>query len=88
MDRGLVVLAWVAGVLIVIALGKVLLLPMKFVLKLVVNGLLGGLAIIVINLLTQPLLGFFIPLNIISALVAGILGLPGIILLVILQFML
>jgi len=87
-DRGLVVLAWVAGVLIVIALGKVLLLPMKFVLKLVVNGLLGGLAIIVINLLTQPLLGFFIPLNIISALVAGILGLPGIILLVILQFML
>jgi len=87
-DRGLVVLAWVAGVLIVIALGKVLLLPMKFVLKLVVNGLLGGLAIIVINLLAQPLLGFFIPLNIISALVAGILGLPGIILLVILQFML
>lgn len=80
-------LAWVAGVLIVMALGKALLWPMKFVLKLVINGVLGGLAIILINLLGQPF-GLFIPLNIVSALVAGILGLPGIILLVILQFLL
>jgi inhibitor of the pro-sigma K processing machinery len=86
-DRGLIVLAWVAGILIVLALGKVLLLPMKVILRLIINGLLGGLAIFLINLLGQPI-GFFIPLNIVSALVAGILGLPGIILLVILKFLL
>jgi len=86
-DRGLIVLAWVAGILIVLALGKALLLPMKVILKLIINGLLGGLAIFLINLLGQPI-GFFIPLNIVSALVAGILGLPGIILLVILKFLL
>lgn len=87
MERGLIVLAWVAGILIVLALGKVLLLPMKVILRLIINGLLGGLAIFLINLLGQPI-GFFIPLNIVSALVAGILGLPGIILLVILKFLL
>jgi inhibitor of the pro-sigma K processing machinery len=86
-ERGLIVLAWVAGILIVLALGKVLLLPMKVILRLIINGLLGGLAIFLINLLGQPI-GFFIPLNIVSALVAGILGLPGIILLVILKFLL
>jgi inhibitor of the pro-sigma K processing machinery len=86
-DRGLIVLAWVAGVLIVLALGKALLLPMKVILKLIINGVLGGIAIFLINLLGQPI-GFFIPLNIVSALVAGILGLPGIILLVILKFLL
>jgi len=86
-DRGLIVLAWIAGILIVLALGKVLLLPMKVILRLIINGLLGGLAIFLINLLGQPI-GFFIPLNIVSALVAGILGLPGIILLVILKFLL
>ncbi|HOQ75563.1 MAG TPA: pro-sigmaK processing inhibitor BofA family protein [Thermoclostridium sp.] len=87
MDKGLIVLAWVAGVLIVLALGKALLLPMKIILKLIINGVLGGLAILLINLLGQPF-GLFIPLNIVSALVAGILGLPGIILLVILGFLL
>ena len=50
MDRGLIVLAWVAGILIVLALGKVLLLPMKVILRLIINGLLGGLAIFLINL--------------------------------------
>lgn len=87
MDRGLIVLAWVAGILIVMALGKALLLPLKVILKLIINGVLGGLAILLINLLGQSI-GFYIPLNIVSALVAGILGLPGIILLVILKFLL
>ena len=45
MDRGLIVLAWVAGVLIVLALGKALLLPMKVILKLIINGVLGGITI-------------------------------------------
>jgi len=86
-ERGLIVLAWVAGVLIVLALGKALILPMKVVFRLLINCLLGGLVILLINLLGQPF-GFFIPLNIISALVAGILGLPGIILMVILKYLL
>lgn len=87
MDRGLIILAWVVGVLIVFAFGKAMLLPLKVILRLVINGVLGGIAILIINLIGAPL-GFTISLNIFSALVAGILGLPGIILLIILKFLL
>lgn len=87
MDRGLIILAWIIGVLIVFAFGKAMLLPLKIIFRLVINGILGGIAIIIINLIGAPL-GFTISLNVFSALVAGILGLPGIILLVILKFLL
>lgn len=87
MDRGLIILAWVIGVLIIFAFGKAMLLPLKIILRLVINGILGGIAILIINLIGAPL-GFTISLNFISALVVGILGLPGIILLVILKFLL
>lgn len=87
MERGLIVLAWIIGVLIILAFGKALLLPLKVVIRLVINGVLGGIAILIINLIGTPL-GFTIALNPVSALVAGVLGLPGIILLVILKFLL
>jgi inhibitor of the pro-sigma K processing machinery len=87
MDRGLIILAWIVGVLIILALGKAMLLPLKVVVRLVINGILGGIAILIINYIGGPL-GFTISLNPVSALVAGILGLPGIILLVILKFLL
>jgi len=87
MDRVLIILAWIVGVLIVIAFGKALLLPLKVILKLVINGIIGGIVILLINLVGGPL-GFKISLNLISALIAGILGLPGVILLVIFKYLL
>jgi inhibitor of the pro-sigma K processing machinery len=87
MDRGLIILAWIVGVLIVFAFGKAMLLPLKVILRLVINGIIGGIVILIINLIGTPL-GFTISLNPISALVAGILGLPGVILLVILKYLL
>lgn len=87
MDRGLIILAWVLGVFIVFAFGKAMLYPLKIVMRLVINGIAGGLAIVIINFLGSPF-GFYISLNFFSALIAGILGLPGIILLVILKFLL
>lgn len=87
MDRGLIILAWIIGVLIILAFGKAMLLPLKVIARLAMNGILGGIAILLINLIGNSL-GFTISLNVISALVVGILGLPGIILLVILKFLL
>ena len=87
MDRVLIILAWIIGILIVLAFGKALLLPLKVIARLAINGILGGVAILLINLIGTPL-GFSISLNAVSALTAGILGLPGIILLVILKFLL
>ncbi|NLM74508.1 MAG: pro-sigmaK processing inhibitor BofA [Clostridiaceae bacterium] len=87
MDRILIVLAWIVGVLIILLLGKTLLLPLKVVVRLVINAIIGGIAILVINIIGSPF-GFTIPLNPVSALIAGILGLPGIILVVILKYLL
>jgi len=72
-----------AGMIILIFLvGKIFVWPLKLVLKLAANSLMGGLAILVINAIGVGF-GIFIPLNLISALVVGALGIPGALLLLI-----
>ena len=55
--------------------------------KLVLNSILGGILIFVINLIGASF-GFHIGINIITAIFVGFLGLPGAGLLVILQIIL
>ncbi|NLX77636.1 MAG: pro-sigmaK processing inhibitor BofA [Clostridiaceae bacterium] len=87
MDNLYILLAWVAGIAIVLFFGKALKVPLKIALKLLFNSLLGGMAIIVINYLGN-FVDFYIPLNFFSALIVGTLGLPGVILLIILKYLL
>ena len=63
---------------------KILSLPMKLIIKLVVNGLIGGITIWLINLIGANF-GFTIALNWITALIVGIFGIPGAIVLAIIQ---
>ena len=69
------------GILVV---GKILLFPIKKIIKLVFNTIIGGTIIYIINLIGASF-GFHIGLNIVTSLVVGILGIPGAILLVILK---
>ncbi len=87
MEQVLILLAWVAGILLVLAFGKKMKVPLRLALKLLINGLLGGAVILLINLLGQSI-HFHISLNVYSALIAGIFGLPGVILLIILKYLL
>jgi inhibitor of the pro-sigma K processing machinery len=66
-------------------LGRVFLVPMKVMLKFVYNALLGGIIIIIINFV-GCLIGFKIALNVFTALIIGLLGIPGIFLLIVLKF--
>jgi inhibitor of the pro-sigma K processing machinery len=66
-------------------LGRVFLVPMKVMLKFVYNALLGGIIIIIINFV-GGLIGFKIALNVFTALIIGLLGIPGIFLLIVLKF--
>ena len=66
-------------------IGKIFLFPIKRILKLVFNTIIGGAIIYIINLVGASF-GFHIGLNIITSLVVGILGIPGAILLIILKF--
>ena len=55
------------------------------IIKLLINGLIGGAIIFAINYIGAGF-GFVLPLEWWSAILVGILGIPGAIILVIIQF--
>ena len=75
-----VFLTYVGAIVLIFIVGKIFLWPLKKILKLVANSVIGGLAILLINAVGAEF-GLFIPLNIISAVVVGTLGIPGAVLL-------
>ena len=75
------------GVAVLFVVLKLLALPMKLIIKLVINGFVGGIIIFVVNLIGANF-GFMINLNWITALIVGILGVPGVVIVTILQFVL
>lgn len=80
----------VAGLLagfFLIALLRVFSAPLRVAVKLLVNTLLGFLALWAVNL-TAGITGIALGINIWNALVIGILGLPGFVLLLLVQWVL
>lgn len=75
------------GVAVLFVVLKLLALPMKIIIKLVINGLVGGLVIFIVNLIGANF-GFMIDLTWITALIVGFLGVPGVVIVTILQFIL
>lgn len=78
-------LVFIGCIIAVFIIAKVLSWPFKLIIKLIVNILLGGLLLYVVNI-AGAVIGFSIPFNWITALIAGILGVPGVALLAIFQF--
>ena len=81
------IIIYIACICFLFLFGKIFILPLKSIVKLILNSLLGGTLIYIINLI-GGLFGFHIGLNYITAIFAGILGIPGSILLVILKLIL
>jgi len=77
-----VFLTYARAIILIFLIGKLFLWPIKLILKLALNSIIGGAAILTINVLAAGF-GVFIPLNILNALIVGILGLPGAVLLLI-----
>ena len=71
----------------IIALIRVFRTPLRLVLKLLINTLLGFFALTAVHL-TASFTGIALGLNILHALIIGILGLPGFVLLLLLQWVL
>ena len=71
--------------LAIIVIAKVLAWPIKLIWKLVFNVIIGGILLYIINIVGAAF-NISIAINWVSALVAGLLGVPGVILLLILQF--
>ena len=79
-----VLLTYAGAVLLLFLLGKIFLWPLKLILKLVVSSIVGGAVLLAVNLLAGAIGLVLIPLNLITALVVGVLGIPGVILLLVL----
>lgn len=82
-----VIIAYLVGLALLYVVGWLLLAPLKVVLKLVINALIGGVMLVVINFLGGAI-HLTVPLNIVNALLAGVLGIPGVILIVALNWLL
>lgn len=81
-----IIAAVVAGFL-VIALIRIFQAPLKLAVRLLVNTLLGFLALWAVEL-TAGVTGIALGLNLWNALVIGVLGLPGFLLLLLVQWVL
>ena len=81
---GIVVL--VVLVLLLIPLLKLLKKPLKWALKILIHAGFGFIALVVLNFFGS-LIGVTIEITWLSAIIAGILGLPGVILLLIVQYL-
>lgn len=79
-----IVLAYAAGIMILFILAWLFIIPAKVIGKLVINALLGGLLLFIFNFLGS-FINIKIGVNIITALIVGILGIPGLIAIIIIR---
>lgn len=78
-------LAYGFGLLLIYALARLLYTPLRWALTLVMNGLVGGAALWVLNWV-GAVVHLALPLNPLTALAVGVLGVPGLIMVVLLRF--
>ena len=82
-----IILAYAFGLILLYVIGYILLVPIKIIVKLILNGVVGGLALILFNLI-GAFVNLHIPINPFTALITGLLGIPGIIMIAFLRFIL
>jgi len=82
-----VIIAYALGLVLLYFLGWLLLVPLKLLFRFLINGVIGGIALWVLNLI-GGLIGVTIAINPVTALTVGFLGIPGLILILLLQIIL
>ena len=68
-------------------IGMLLVVPIKIVIKFIINGIIGAVALFFLNMFGK-FIGITIAINPVTALTAGFLGIPGVLLLLFLQYFL
>jgi inhibitor of the pro-sigma K processing machinery len=87
MDLNQKILAGLLAGFLLIALIRIFKTPLKLAARLLVNTLLGFLALWAVNLVSG-ITGFSLGLNLWNALTIGVLGLPGLVLLLLVRWLL
>ena len=84
MESTIIFLACICFLFII---GRIFIVPIKWIIKLIFNSILGALLIFAINLI-GGIWGLHIGLNFFTAIMVGILGIPGAICLIIITSLL
>lgn len=78
-----VFLTFGGALILIFLLGKALLVPLKVLLRLLLNSIVGGILILIINYIGAHF-AIMIPINAVNAMTVGILGVPGVVMLLLL----
>lgn len=78
------ILAFLGAMIVLFIILKIISLPIKLIIKLLINALVGGVILFLINLTGL----IVIDITWISALIVGFLGIPGVIIVILLHFLL
>lgn len=78
------VIIYLACLIVIFIVGKIFFVPLKSIFKLLINSILGGILIYIVNIVGASF-GFHIGLNVGTALFTGLLGVPGVVFLVVLK---
>ena len=78
------IIIYLGCIIFLFLIGKFFIIPLKIIMKIIGNSILGGILIFIVNLI-GGMFNFHIGLNVVTAIVTGILGIPGVILLVLLK---
>ena len=80
------IITYLACICFIFIFGKIFIVPLKKILKIIFNSVLGGVCIFLINIIGSNW-GFHIGLNIFTSVLIGLLGLPGAVCLVIVKLL-
>ena len=69
------IIIYLACIFFLFLFGKIFVVPLKILLKIIINSILGGILIFFINLI-GGIFNLHIGLNIITSIIVGVLGLP------------
>lgn len=80
------IITYLACICFIFIIGKIFIVPIKKVLKLLLNSIFGGIIIYIVNIIGANF-NFHIGLNIINSIIIGLLGLPGVVCLIIIKLL-
>ena len=86
-ERCMEYLGFFIAILVLFIILKILALPLKIIIKLMLNAFIGGVVLFLLNIVGARF-GLIIDINWISTLLVGFFGVPGVILVLIFQFLL
>lgn len=76
---------FVLCIIALIIIAKIFSWPLKKIIKLILNIIIGLIMILLVNVFGENI-GLHIPFNIVTAVISGTLGIPGVICLIILHY--